>query len=555
MAFREVRVFEVREVLRLWLRGEGIRAAERLAGVDRKTVRRYVVAAVELGLVRDGGEEQLSDEFVGSVVEAVRPHRCDGHGEAWRLLVANHQLIVDWLKNDELTVVKVYDLLTRRGIVVPARTLHRYALEVCDVGRGRRGTTVRVNDGEPGDECQVDFGKMGRMFDPVMGRARDCHALIFTPVVSRYSFVWLSFRQTLEDVIAGFEAAWVFFDGVFATVIPDNLKVIVEKADALEPRLNQAFVEYAQSRGFVVDPARVRRPQDKPRVERTVPFVRQSFFAGEDFVDLADAQRRAEEWCRVRAGMRIHGTIQARPAEVFRVEEQPVLRPAPTAAYDVPIYATAKVHRDHHIEVAKALYSVPGNLIGHRVEVRADRALVRVYARGQLVKVHPRQAPGRRVTDAEDLPAERTAYALRDLDHLKRMAAGHGPAIGVFAAALLEHPLPWTKMRQVYALLGLVKKWGPERVDTACGSALEHEAINVGLIGRMLERATENDEAAQAQPSLPGVVVASRFARDPDHFAVGRANRPHPDTGRRRERASDRNTAAAFYADRAGEVR
>ena len=57
-------------------------------------------------------------------------------------------------------------------------------------------------------------------------------------------------------------------------------------------------------------------------------------------------------------------------AEVFRVEEQRVLRPAPTSPYDLPVYATAKVHRDHHIEVAKALYSIPGNLIGQRVDVR-----------------------------------------------------------------------------------------------------------------------------------------------------------------------------------------
>jgi hypothetical protein len=128
--------------------------------------------------------------------------------------------------------------------------------------------------------------------------------------------------------------------------------------------------------------------------------------------------------------MRVHGTIQARPAEVFRVEEQPRLRPAPTGVYDLPIYATAKVHRDHHIEVAKALYSIPGNLIGQRVEVRADRSLVRVFARGQLVKVHPRQQPGHRITDPDDLPSDRTAYAMRDLDHLRRLAAGHGPAIG-----------------------------------------------------------------------------------------------------------------------------
>ena len=180
-------------------------------------------------------------------------------------------------------------------------------------------------------------------------------------------------------------------------------------------------------------------------------YVRNNFFAGEVFIDLADAQRRAEIWARERAGMRIHGTIQARPAEVFRVEEQPVLAPAPTTPYDLPVYATAKVHRDHHIEVAKALYSVPGNLIGIRVDVRADRSLVRIFSGGQLVKIHPRMQPGKRSTDPEDLPSDKTVYAMRDLDKLQRLAASHGEAIGVYAAALLDIPPPWTKMRQVYA--------------------------------------------------------------------------------------------------------
>jgi Mu transposase, C-terminal domain len=293
----------------------------------------------------------------------------------------------------------------------------------------------------------------------------------------------------------------------------------VDGADPLEPRFNQAFVEYAQARGFKIDPARVRSPQDKPRVERQVQFVRGSFFAGEDFVDLADAQRRAQTWCRQRAGMRIHGTTQLRPAEVFATEELARLLPAPTAVYDVPLYVTAKVHRDHHIEVARSLYSVPGALIGARVQVRADRALVRIFQRGQLVKVHPRQEPGRRSTDPDDLPATKAVYAMRDLDRLRRMAAEHGPAIGAYATALLDIPLPWTKMRQVYALLGLVKKWGPVRVEAACASALQHETVNVGLIGRMLERGTETNTS---MPSAPGTVIAGRFARDPEHFAVAR---------------------------------
>ncbi len=211
---------------------------------------------------------------------------------------------------------------------------------------------------------------------------------------------------------------------MFRTVIPDNMSAVVEDADAIEPRLNQAFVEFAQTRGFHVDPTRVRHPKDKPKVERAVPFARGSFFAGERFIDLPDAQRRAEQWCRVRAGLRVHGTTQQRPAEVFADEELARLLPAPTEAYDLPLYSKPKVHRDHHVEVAKALYSVPGNLIGSRVDARADRALVRIFHRGQLVKVHPRMPAGKRSTDPADLPLHKTAYAMRDLNLLQRMAAG-----------------------------------------------------------------------------------------------------------------------------------
>lgn len=520
MAFREVAVFEVREVLRLRLLGHGLRTIERLGGVDRKTVRRYVEAAEELGLSREGGEEQLTDSLLGSVVEAVRPHRFDGHGESWRKLSGHHDQIQEWLDSG-LTAVKVGELLARMGVVVPQRTLHRYAKEVCGHGRGREAT-VRVADGKPGDECQVDFGYLGLVYDSVTGRQRRCHALIFCACYSRHCFVFLTFSQTTEAVISGFEAAWGFFGGVFRTVIPDNLKAVVVEADSTEPRFNQAFVEYAQARGFVIDPARVRRPQDKPRVERTVPFVRNSFFAGETFPNLRDAQRRAEEWCRERAGRRIHRATQSRPAEVFALEEAPWLLPAPPEPYDLPLYATAKVHRDHHIEVGKALYSVPGDLIGEKVEVRADRLLVKIFSRGHPVKIHSRVEPGHRSTDPADLPAEKTAYAMRDLDHLRRLATSHGEAIGAYAAILLDHPLPWTRMRQVYALLGLVRKWGPERVEAACVKALDAEAIHVPLIARMLERSTED---RSENPPAEAKVVSARFARDPSHFATEASKR------------------------------
>ena len=526
MSFREVGVHEIREVLRLWVRGEGLRSIERLSLVDRKTVRRYVAVAKVCGVVQNADESQLAEELIGRLCERIRPHRPDGHGAAWATLRANHDQLKAWLVDDGLNVVKAHELLGRRGIVVAERTLHRYALAVLEVGRSARQTTVRVADGEPGSELQVDFGRMGLVPDPASGRKRVVWALIFTACYSRHCFVWLTFRQTTEAVMAGFEAAWVFFGGVFRVVIPDNMATIVEEADSFQPRFNQAFVEYAQARGFVIDPARVRKPKDKPRVERVVPFTRGSMFAGETFIDIDHAQRHAESWCRTRAGRRTHGTTQCRPAELFALEEQPRLLPAPTSAYDLPIYATAKVHRDHHIEVAKALYSIPGNLIGQRVGVRADRELVRVFHRGQLVKVHPRMRAGGRSTDPADLPAEKTTYALRDIEHLKRMAAGHGACIGAYAAAVLDSPLPWTKMRQVYALLGLVKRWGPDRVEAACARALEAEAISVPLIGRMIDRATETKTTAGPPPP----VRRARFARDVEHFATARSTRRKPES-------------------------
>jgi len=156
MAFREVPVFEIREVLRLWLAGEGLRSIARLARMDRKTVRRYVEAAAAAGVVRGGGVEQLSDAVVGVVRGAVRPARPGGHGVAWESLVPHEELIGGWVQH-HLTVTKMLDLLRRRGVVVPYRTLHRFAVERCGFVPGR-GVTVRVADGEPGVECQVDSG-------------------------------------------------------------------------------------------------------------------------------------------------------------------------------------------------------------------------------------------------------------------------------------------------------------------------------------------------------------------------------------------------------------
>jgi transposase len=515
MSYREVSVIEIVEMLRLWLQGLGLREVARLSGTDRKTVRRYVDRARACGLDRDGGAGQLTDELVAAVIAGVRPSRPTGKSQPWETIAGEHEQIQAWLKLG-LTLTKVHTLLGRRGVVVSYRTLHRYATSELDFGR--RQATVPVADCEPGAEVQVDFGRLGMLTDAIDGRRRVVHGLIFTAVYSRHLFVWPTYRQTLVDVIAGFEAAWRFFGGVFAVVIPDNMKAIVTHADATEPTLNDAFREYAQARGFAVDPARVRSPRDKPRVERCVQYVRSNFYAGEHFLDIDDCRQRAEHWCSQTAGMRIHGSTRMRPADVFCAEEAPALAPAPEEVFDIPIWSHPKVAPDRHVQIAKALYSVPGELIGKRIEARADGHAVKLYWRGELIKVHPLMAPGRRHTDPADLPAEVSIYAMRDLNALQCKAAAHGTHVGTYAAAVLAHPLPWTKMRQVYRLLGLVRRHGPEAVEDACRRALDAEVIDVGLIERILTRGGGEQLPLLPKPSAQ----ASRFVRESSDFAVRR---------------------------------
>ncbi len=516
MAFREVSVVQIKELLRLWLKGAGERTIAQSAGVDRKTVRRYLEAAKALGLSRSSGEEQLTDELIGQLVERVRPHRPDGHGDAWRVLLKEEARLKAWVDQD-LTVVKIGVLLARNGIVVPHRTLARFCVERLGTSK-RTTTTVRVNDPPPGIELQVDFGRLGFLSDDE--RRRVCQGLIFTACFSRHSFVWPTFKQTTDEVIKGFEAAWGFFGGVFPVVIPDNMKSIVVEAEHIAPRFNDVFLEYAQSRGFSVDAARVRTPTDKPRVERTVPYVRNNFFAGEVFRDLEHARALAETWCTETAGTRIHGTTQLRPLEVFRAEEQPLLLPAPGAPFDTPVWSEPKVHRDLHVEVDRALYSVPRAFLGQRLSARRDATTVKLYARGELVKLHPRVKPGQRSSDPADFPEGTSIYATRDVESLIAMAAQHGRDVEAMAAALLSHPLPWTKMRQVYRLVGLAKKWGSSRLDEACRRALEAESTDVNLVARMLERARESSDDERFTP----VVIPGRFVRDVGEFTSRRAH-------------------------------
>jgi hypothetical protein len=347
-------------------------------------------------------------------------------------------------------------------------------------------------------------------------------ALIITLSFSRYQFVWPTFAQTTEAVCEGLDRAWKFFGAMIRVLLPDNTKAMINDADALAPTLVAAFLDYVQARGLFVDPARVRSPKDKARVENQVPYVRESWFDGETFTGLADARASAELWCRDIAGARIHGTTRQVPRELFESVEKAAMLPPPTAPFDVPLwYDDVKVHPDHHIQVACALYSVPTLYLRKKVKARADKQLVKVYCGTECIKVHPRQPPGGRSTDVNDYPVGKSAYALRSVDALVARAKEKGAHIGTFAERLLGGPLPWTRMRQAYALLRLCDKYGEGRVEAICQTALAFDVVDVTRVKRMLKAATKPTASVADAKTGTGKLVQlplPRFARPDEHF-------------------------------------
>jgi len=522
MSFREITMQDVREVLRRAKAGQSARQIARETGLDRKTVGRYLEQAEKDGVLVAGA---VTDEVAATVGHEVQARPLPPPSQQWLSLQAQRPRIEAWLCGDEpLRLVRVHELLAREAIVVGYTTLRRYVSR--ELGWRKRTPTVRLDDPPPGQEAQIDFGLMGRVRDGE-GQLRKLWVLIVTLSFSRFMHVWPTFTQTVEDVCAGLDAAWRFFEGVPKHVVLDNATSMVVRASKTDPTYNAAFKDYADARSLFADTARVQRPQDKPRVENQVPYVRERWFAGETLPPrIEDIRRHAATWCQEVAGGRVHGTTRRVPREVYEAEERAHMQPAPSAPFDVPRWSEPKVHADHHVQVAKALYSVPTRYIGKTLRARADRSMVRLYLGMELIKTHPRKPPGGRSTDPNDFPPGKAAWALRDIDSVIRRAREQGINVGAFAERLLDGAVPWLRLRQAYQLLRLCERYGQDRVNALCARALSFGVIDVPRLERMLKdaRRTEDDPVAAGRV----IPLPARFARDAAAFAtrpVGGADR------------------------------
>ena len=301
MAYREVTRVEIQEIIRRWQRGDGSRQIASGTGASRNTVRKYLSVAKAEGIPRDGlppTDDQLSR--LSAMGQSGPRH---GGAASEEVLAPWEAQIYQWFTQDRLQVTRIHELLLARGCPVTYQSVRRF-MERRDWRRVRR-TTVRMEDTPPGEVAELDLGRLGFIEDQETGRRQAVWALLVVLAYSRHCFLWPAYGQKLDDVIAGLEAAWAFFGGIPKYLVIDNFPAAVAGADALHPRLTRGFLEYSQHRGFITDPARVRHPKDKPKVERSVQYARERFFKGGEFRDLPHIRSEAARWCRDVAGHRI----------------------------------------------------------------------------------------------------------------------------------------------------------------------------------------------------------------------------------------------------------
>ena len=498
-------MIDVVELYQHWHAGRRMGELSRSLGLDPKTVRKYLAPALVAGMTPGGpplGDAEWRALTGGWFPELSDPSLRQPSRPA---IAAHHDTIKDLIGKVHVTTIH-QRLRDDHGLVASESSLRRYIEANFAEEAARRDIRVLRETPPPGEEAQVDYGLLGRWQDPVTGRLRRVWAFIMVLACSRMLFV--------RPVITMDMAAWVechieafsFFGGVVARLTCDNLKTGVVKPDLYDPLINKSFGEFADFYGCLVDPARVRKPRDKPRVERPVPYVRDSFFAGrsEVFESVAQMQTDAIRWCCQVANVRHHrGLDGVTPFELCR-------------------WISRKVPPDIHVKVGRTLYSVPWQLIGATVEVKERTRTVEIYKDGTLVCTHVRLERGKQ-TNYDHYPPEKIAFFMRTPAWCRRRAGEVGTQTLTVVDKLMEVNALY-RLRQAQGVVGLVEKHGEERLERACAKALLVGDPTYRTVKGILVAGTEDegvdDERDETPPQAPahlhgpkGLFVISEVAR------------------------------------------
>jgi len=344
----------------------------------------------------------------------------------------------------------------------------------------------------PGEQAQVDFGT-GAAILRADGKRRRPHVFRVVLSFSRKAYSEVVYHQTTENFLRCLENAFWYFGGVPQTLVIDNLKAAVPHADWYDPDVHPKIQSFCQHYGTVILPTKPRMPRHKGKVERGIDYVQENALKGRTFGSLAEENQHLWDWEKRIADTRIHGTTRQQ-VQVLFVEEKPHLLPLPAGRFPSFEEGRRSVHRDGHIEVAKAYYSVPPEYTGRQVWVRWDGHLVRVFnSKMESIAVHVQVEPGTFQTKEEHLHAKKISQVEQGTVSLLRRAALLGPHVEQWARQMLEvRGIPG--VRVLVGQLSLTHQHSREEIDGACEIASTHGAVRLKTIRQLLQRSGPSQE-------------------------------------------------------------
>ena len=335
-------MIDVIEMLQHWYAGRSKTDVASSVGVHRNTVARYLKHATDAGFV-PGGPALSRTEWEAQCREWF-PELLDARARSLTFddIDAHRANIELMLKTNNPTTVW-QRLRDEHGLLVGISSFRRYVhLEFPDELNADDVTVLRP-DVVAGSEAQIDYGYLGMWADPISGRSRKLNVFVMVLAMSRHMFIRPVFAMDQAAWIEAHVAAFEFFAGVPERLVPDNLKTGTIRPDLYDPQLNRGYVELAEHYGALIDPARAAKPKDKPRVERPMRYIRESFFRGRDFASLEAMQAAAVVWSADVAGQRQHrGLAGATPTAIFAAIEQPALRALPRQRFEAAAWSRPK---------------------------------------------------------------------------------------------------------------------------------------------------------------------------------------------------------------------
>jgi len=482
---------DIVEMLMHWHAGRPKIVVAHSLGADPKTVRKYVAKAEEAGL--EPGGPVLSEAEWATLVRGWFPELIDARARSAThpVIDVHRERIKAMIETNTVSTIH-QRLRDEHGLSVGITSLRRYIwAEFPDVVNADKVTVLRP-DVDPGEEAQIDYGYLGRWLDPATEKFRRVWAFVMVLAFSRHMFVRPTFTMNQSAWVTAHVEAFAFFDGAVRRAVPDNLKTGVIKPDIYDPRINRAYGELGVHYQVLIDPARALKPKDKPRVERMMPYVRDSFWRGREWVDLADMQRGAALWCTDVAAQRQHRSLEgATPRSVFEAVERPALIALPQQSFELATWSRPKVGPDCHIKVGKPLYSVPWKFIGHHVDARLGERTLEVFKDGVVIKTWAKVERGKQ-TDWSDFPPEKVAFFMRTPQWCLRRAGELGSSVKVLVEGLLADGALY-HLRAAQGVVALADKYGAERLDLACGRAIAVGDPEYRTVKGILQAGAESD--------------------------------------------------------------